>query len=134
MNVRSALLLALALGLGAQLAYGRRHAGQRRVEQARSRHVVEARQRHVVGCSQPGGLEPDIQPYPGPGTGLAVDEPDFGSCQVINFVNFLRVSRLDHKTKAAMRQGGFLTRDAREKERKKAGLKRARKAPQYTKR
>ena len=29
---------------------------------------------------------------------------------------------------------GFLTRDARAKERKKPGLKRARKAPQYTKR
>ena len=34
----------------------------------------------------------------------------------------------------AMRQGGFLTRDARIKERKKPGLKRARKAPTYTKR
>jgi small subunit ribosomal protein S9 len=34
----------------------------------------------------------------------------------------------------AMRKGGFLTRDAREKERKKPGLKRARKAPTYTKR
>lgn len=31
-------------------------------------------------------------------------------------------------------RGGFLTRDARVKERKKPGLKRARKAPQYTKR
>jgi small subunit ribosomal protein S9 len=40
----------------------------------------------------------------------------------------------DPEFKAAMRQGGFLTRDAREKERKKPGLKRARKAPQYTKR
>jgi len=34
----------------------------------------------------------------------------------------------------AMRNGGFLTRDARIKERKKPGLKRARKAPTYTKR
>ncbi|RLC61737.1 MAG: 30S ribosomal protein S9 [Chloroflexi bacterium] len=33
-----------------------------------------------------------------------------------------------------LRKGGFLTRDARVKERKKPGLKRARKAPQYTKR
>ena len=33
-----------------------------------------------------------------------------------------------------LRQEGFLTRDPREKERKKPGLKRARKAPQYTKR
>ena len=36
--------------------------------------------------------------------------------------------------KAALRAGGLLTRDARVKERKKPGLKRARKAPQYTKR
>ena len=34
----------------------------------------------------------------------------------------------------AMRQGGHVTRDARVKERKKPGLKRARKAPTYTKR
>lgn len=33
-----------------------------------------------------------------------------------------------------MRQGGFLTRDPRVKERKKPGLKGARKAPTYTKR
>ncbi|MDD4860434.1 MAG: 30S ribosomal protein S9 [Dehalococcoidales bacterium] len=36
--------------------------------------------------------------------------------------------------KSALRQNGLLTRDARAKERKKPGLKRARKAPQYTKR
>ena len=35
---------------------------------------------------------------------------------------------------SAMRKGGFLTRDPRIKERKKPGLKRARKAPTYTKR
>lgn len=33
-----------------------------------------------------------------------------------------------------LRKAGYLTRDARMKERKKPGLKRARKAPQYTKR
>jgi small subunit ribosomal protein S9 len=33
-----------------------------------------------------------------------------------------------------LRKGGFMTRDARVKERKKPGLKRARKAPTYTKR
>ena len=33
-----------------------------------------------------------------------------------------------------LRQAGLLTRDSREKERKKPGLKRARKAPTYTKR
>jgi small subunit ribosomal protein S9 len=36
--------------------------------------------------------------------------------------------------KPALRRAGYLTRDPREKERKKPGLKRARKAPQYTKR
>ena len=35
---------------------------------------------------------------------------------------------------SAMRKGGFLTRDARIKERKKPGLKKARKKPTYTKR
>jgi len=35
---------------------------------------------------------------------------------------------------SAMRKAGLLTRDARVKERKKPGLKRARKAPTYTKR
>jgi small subunit ribosomal protein S9 len=38
----------------------------------------------------------------------------------------------DHRL--ALRQAGLLTRDPRMKERKKYGLKRARKAPQYTKR
>ena len=36
--------------------------------------------------------------------------------------------------KPALREGGLLTRDSRVKERKKPGLKRARKAPTYTKR
>ena len=40
----------------------------------------------------------------------------------------------DEKLKLVLRQNGLLTRDSRAKERKKAGLKRARKAPQYTKR
>ena len=34
----------------------------------------------------------------------------------------------------ALKKAGFLTRDARVPERKKAGLKKARKAPQYSKR
>jgi len=42
--------------------------------------------------------------------------------------------KLDPDLKAVLRKNGFLTRDAREKERKKPGLKRARKAPTYTKR
>ena len=41
---------------------------------------------------------------------------------------------LDEELRPALRKAGFLTRDARIKERKKPGLKRARKAPTYTKR
>ena len=40
----------------------------------------------------------------------------------------------DSSLKPVLRQNGLLTRDARAKERKKAGLRRARKAKQYTKR
>jgi len=40
----------------------------------------------------------------------------------------------DPKLRPDLRKAGYLTRDARCKERKKPGLKRARKAPQYTKR
>jgi len=40
----------------------------------------------------------------------------------------------DPESRLQLRQAGFLTRDPRMKERKKYGLKRARKAPQYTKR
>ncbi|WP_022919733.1 30S ribosomal protein S9 [Ruania albidiflava] len=36
--------------------------------------------------------------------------------------------------RAALKKAGYLTRDARATERKKAGLKKARKAPQYSKR
>ncbi len=41
---------------------------------------------------------------------------------------------LEPEYRLSLRQAGFLTRDPRMKERKKFGLKRARKAPQYTKR
>ncbi len=41
---------------------------------------------------------------------------------------------IDADLRPALKKGGFLTRDAREKERKKYGLKKARKAPQYSKR
>ena len=40
----------------------------------------------------------------------------------------------DENLRIALRREGLLTRDSRVKERKKYGLKRARKAPQYTKR
>ncbi len=42
--------------------------------------------------------------------------------------------KADPDYRKSLRDNGLLTRDARAKERKKPGLKRARKAPQYTKR
>ena len=44
------------------------------------------------------------------------------------------LTKVDPTFREALRRTGALTRDARAKERKKPGLKRARKAPQYTKR
>ena len=41
---------------------------------------------------------------------------------------------LDAELRPALKREGLLTRDAREKERRKYGLKKARKAPQYSKR
>ena len=42
--------------------------------------------------------------------------------------------RFDDELRPTLKAAGMLTRDPRMKERKKVGLKRARKAPQYTKR
>jgi small subunit ribosomal protein S9 len=44
------------------------------------------------------------------------------------------LAELDPELRLTLKRAGFLTRDAREKESKKYGLKKARKAPQYSKR
>lgn len=44
------------------------------------------------------------------------------------------LAELDPDLRVGLKKAGFLTRDAREKERRKYGLKKARKAPQYSKR
>ena len=44
------------------------------------------------------------------------------------------LTRVDEELRPTLKRAKLLTRDARVKERKKVGLKRARKAPQYTKR
>ncbi len=44
------------------------------------------------------------------------------------------LAELDADLRSELKRSGFLTRDAREKESKKYGLKKARKAPQYSKR
>lgn len=44
------------------------------------------------------------------------------------------LSLFNEELRTVMRKAGFLTRDAREVERKKVGLRKARKRPQYSKR
>ena len=44
------------------------------------------------------------------------------------------LAEMDPELRPRLKKAGFLTRDAREKERRKYGLKKARKAPQYSKR
>jgi small subunit ribosomal protein S9 len=57
-----------------------------------------------------------------------------GQCGAISHGIARALIKADENLKPTLRQHGLLTRDSRVKERKKAGLKRARKAPQYTKR
>ncbi|MBI2832212.1 MAG: 30S ribosomal protein S9 [Chloroflexi bacterium] len=57
-----------------------------------------------------------------------------GQCDAISHGIARALLAADEKFKPLLRQNGLLTRDSRTKERKKPGLKRARKAPQYTKR
>ena len=44
------------------------------------------------------------------------------------------LNKADDEFRPALKKAGFLTRDSREKERKKYGLKKARRAPQFSKR
>ncbi len=57
-----------------------------------------------------------------------------GQCEAIRHGIARALSKVDEKYRVQLREDGLLTRDSRIKERKKPGLKRARKAPQYTKR
>lgn len=57
-----------------------------------------------------------------------------GQCDAISHGLARALVEADESLKPVLRKNGLLTRDSRVKERKKPGLKRARKAPQYTKR
>ncbi|MEE8204855.1 MAG: 30S ribosomal protein S9 [Dehalococcoidales bacterium] len=57
-----------------------------------------------------------------------------GQCGAIRHGIAKALLKADESLRGALRREGLLTRDSRAKERKKPGLKRARKAPQYTKR
>ena len=77
--------------------------------------VVEAETTYDVDC--------DIQ-----GGGIA------GQAGALRMAIARSILELDDKKRSVLRKAGLLTRDSRKKESKKYGLKKARKAPQYTKR
>ena len=57
-----------------------------------------------------------------------------GQAQAIQLGVARQLCKLDNANRAILKPFGFLTRDSRIKERKKYGLRKARKAPQYSKR
>jgi small subunit ribosomal protein S9 len=57
-----------------------------------------------------------------------------GQAGAISHATARALLKVDETHRTVLRGDGLLTRDPRMKERKKPGLKRARKAPQYTKR
>ena len=57
-----------------------------------------------------------------------------GQTQAIQLGVARQLCKLDSQNRAILKPFGFLTRDSRIKERKKYGLRKARKAPQYSKR
>lgn len=77
--------------------------------------VVEAETTYDVDC--------DIQ-----GGGIA------GQAGALRMAIARSILELDEEKRSVLRKAGLLTRDSRKKESKKYGLKKARKAPQFTKR
>lgn len=57
-----------------------------------------------------------------------------GQAQAIQLGVARQLCKIDEQNRPSLKSGGFLTRDSRIKERKKYGLRKARKAPQYSKR
>jgi len=57
-----------------------------------------------------------------------------GQAEAIQLGVARRLCEIDKKNRSILKPFGFLTRDPRIKERKKYGLRKARKAPQYSKR
>ena len=57
-----------------------------------------------------------------------------GQAQAIQLGIARQLCKMDSENRTLLKPFGFLTRDARVKERKKYGLRKARKAPQYSKR
>lgn len=57
-----------------------------------------------------------------------------GQAEAIQLGIARKLCEIDQKNRSILKPFGFLTRDSRIKERKKYGLRKARKAPQYSKR
>ena len=57
-----------------------------------------------------------------------------GQTEAIQLGVARQLCKMEKENRAILKPGGFLTRDSRIKERKKYGLRKARKAPQYSKR
>jgi len=57
-----------------------------------------------------------------------------GQAQAIQLGVARQLCKMDNQHRSVLKPFGFLTRDSRIKERKKYGLRKARKAPQYSKR
>jgi small subunit ribosomal protein S9 len=57
-----------------------------------------------------------------------------GQAQAIQLGVARQLCKIDNRNRAILKPFGFLTRDSRIKERKKYGLRKARKAPQHSKR
>ena len=58
----------------------------------------------------------------------------FGQAGAIRHGITRALMEYDESLRGALREAGYVTRDAREVERKKVGLRKARKRPQYSKR
>jgi small subunit ribosomal protein S9 len=87
---------------------------------------------HQIGIEQPLRLTATIERYDAivkvVGGGVS------GQAGAVRHGIARALARSDEELRPVLKRAQLLTRDARVKERKKVGLKRARKAPQYTKR
>ena len=88
-----------------------------------------------VSFGGPGTVTSGSQGSVGTGPGLSAGGGGTtGQAGAIRHAIARAILAYDETQKKALRQGGFLTRDARIVERKKVGLHKARKRPQYSKR
>ena len=85
--------------------------------------MVASEALHLAGVETAYDVDCDIQ-----GGGIA------GQAGALRMAIARSLLELDPDRRAALRKAGLLTRDSRKKESKKYGLKKARKAPQYSKR